>query len=219
MVKTTEISEVPIIEFEVDDGGTLRMADYADAERRADFDDYVPNFWSDSPKDLVEAMDECQPLAWAVGGIYFEFRAGIKEDLRDTQGDGSLEKRRRASLATRLEMLPEEPEEGAVEWLLGLSCKEFDHWVVSEIDKWLDEPPDWGSEQDYLPESGTAKGAALEYFQNMAIDKLETLGVEVIEGEHPGSTYYAAELTGDIDVANRAAEASGIPVRFVAAKD
>jgi hypothetical protein len=40
----------------------------------------------------------------------------------------------------------------------------------------------------------------------------------VIDGEHPGSTYYAAELRVDIEEANRAAEAAGMPVRFVAAK-
>jgi hypothetical protein len=45
------------------------------------------------------------------------------------------------------------------------------------------------------------------------------LGVDIVEGEHPGSTYYAAELRGNIDEANRAAEAAGIPVRFVAAED
>ncbi len=71
----------------------------------------------------------------------------------------------------------------------------------------------------YLPESGTAQGAALAFFRRMAVDDLETLGVDVVEGEHPGSTYYAAELRGDIDEANRAAEAAGIPVRFVAARD
>ena len=53
----------------------------------------------------------------------------------------------------------------------------------------------------------------------MAADDLETLGVDVIEGEHPGSTYYAAELRGDIDEANRAAKKIGLPVRFVATKD
>ena len=54
--------------------------------------------------------------------------------------------------------------------------------------------------------------------RGMATDDLETLGVDVVEGEHPGSTYYAAELRGDIEEANRAAEAAGIPVRFASAK-
>ena len=43
--------------------------------------------------------------------------------------------------------------------------------------------------------------------------------IDIVEGDRPGSTYYAAELRGDMDTANRAAEAAGIPVRFVAAQD
>lgn len=59
----------------------------------------------------------------------------------------------------------------------------------------------------------------MEFFQSMDVDQLETPGVDVVEGEHPGSTYYAAELRNGIDQANRAAQRAGIPVRFVAAKN
>jgi hypothetical protein len=59
----------------------------------------------------------------------------------------------------------------------------------------------------------------MEFFHSMDVDQLEALGVEVVEGEHPGSTYYAAELRNDIDQASRAAQQAGIPVRFVAAKN
>ena len=104
-------------------------------------------------------------------------------------------------------------------WLLALTTREFEEWVSSEIEKWFESPPDWAFEDDYLPQSGTAQGAAMEFFQSMDVDQLETLGVEVVEGEHPGSTYYAAELRNDIDQANRAAQQAGISVRFVAAKN
>jgi hypothetical protein len=90
---------------------------------------------------------------------------------------------------------------------------------VPDIETWFEEPPDWNFEDDYLPDSGTAQGAALAFFSDMAADELETLGVEIVEGDHPGSDYYAAELRGDIDAANRAAEKAGIPVRFVPAGD
>jgi hypothetical protein len=46
-------------------------------------------------------------------------------------------------------------------------------------------------------------------------EKRELLGVNIIEGEHPGSTYYAAEFHGDVEEANAIAAAEGIPVRFV----
>ena len=218
-MKTLETSEVPITEFEVADGGTLRMANYAEAETRAEFYEDVASFWSRSPKDLAYAMEECQPLAWAVHSIYSDFRDELSAELQDTEAAGNGSKRKLATLRARLEALPEEPEEGAADWLLGLTSKQFEERVVPVIEKWFSEPPDWAFEDDYLPESGTAQGAALEFFRDMAADDLETLGIDVVEGEHPGSTYYAAELRGDIDEANRAAEAAGIPVRFVAAKN
>ena len=38
----------PIAVFEVSDGGTLRMANYAEAKTRAEFYEYVAGFWSGS---------------------------------------------------------------------------------------------------------------------------------------------------------------------------
>lgn len=218
-MRKTEVPAVPVTEFEVADGGTLRMANYAEAQTRADFYEGVSDFWSRSPGDLAEAMDECQPLAWAVHRIYSDFRDELVADLQDVQDAGSGNKRRLAALKGRLKTLPGEPEDGAAGWLLGLTSKELEDRVVPQIEEWFGEPPDWNFEDDYLPESGTAQGAALQFFRDMAADDLETLGIDVVEGEHPGSTYYAAELRGDIDEANRAAQAAGIPVRFVAAKD
>jgi hypothetical protein len=205
-----------ITKFEVSDGGTLRMANYAESETRAEFYEDVTYFWSDSPQDLADAMDQCQPLAWAVDSIYSDFRNELEADLDDAQGADKTQEGRLNALKTRLGALAEE---GAAGWLLGLTTREFEERVVPEIENWFGEPPNWSFEDDYLPEQGTAQGAALAFFRGMEVDDLETLGVEVIEGEHPGSTYYAAELRGDINEANRAAEAAGISVRFVAATD
>lgn len=58
-----------------------------------------------------------------------------------------------------------------------------------------------------------------EFFRDMMVDDLETLGVDVVEDEHSGSTHYAAKLRGDIYEANRAAEAAAIAVRLSAAAD
>jgi hypothetical protein len=218
-MKRFKTPAVQVTEFEVSDGGTLRMANFPEPETRAEFYEYVGSFWSRSPKDLAVAMDACEPLAWAVYSIYSDFRDALAADVFAAQGAGGEDKRKLATLKTRLQSLPEEPEEGAKGWLLGLTRKEFKDRVVPEIEKWFGEPPDWFFEDDSVPESSTAQGAALAFFRDMAGDELETLGVDVVEGAFPGSTYYAAELLGDIEEANRAAEAAGIPVRFVAAKD
>jgi hypothetical protein len=207
----------PITEFEVTEGGTLRMADYIEAETRAEFYEDVADQWEGSPQDLSDAMDECQPLAWAVNSIYSDFRDEIVADIGAAETDAKHNKRRIGVLKERLKKLPEEPEEGASDWLLGLTTSEFEANVVPQIQAWFSEPPDWNFEDDYLPQTGTAQGAALEFFRSMDANSVDLLGVDIVEGEHPGSTYYAAELRGDIDVANRAAEAAGLRVRFVKA--
>jgi hypothetical protein len=43
---------------------------------------------------------------------------------------------------------------------------------------------------------------------------LDALGVVIVEGDHPGSTYFAAELRGAMKVANAVAEKEGLPFRF-----
>ena len=45
-------------------------------------------------------------------------------------------------------------------------------------------------------------------------DTLDELGIKIVEGEYPGSTYYAAELMGDVEEANVVAARLGVPVRF-----
>jgi len=56
--------------------------------------------------------------------------------------------------------------------------------------------------------------SAYRFFSNLPYADLRTLGVKVIEGEFPGSSYYEAELRIPIEEANARAEAAGIDVRF-----
>lgn len=56
--------------------------------------------------------------------------------------------------------------------------------------------------------------SAYRFFNNLPFADLRTLGVKVIEGEFPGSTYFEAELRIPIEEANARAEAAGIDIRF-----
>ena len=56
--------------------------------------------------------------------------------------------------------------------------------------------------------------SAYRFFSSMDYADLKTLGIKVIEGECPGSTYYEAELAIPIEEANAQAEAAGIDIRF-----
>ena len=42
----------------------------------------------------------------------------------------------------------------------------------------------------------------------------EMFKIDLIEGEHPGSTYYAAELSIPVEEANKLAHQNQIPIRF-----
>ena len=155
----------------------------------------------------------------AVHSIYSDYRDELEAKVLGAQRASSGNQAALADLTAQFEALPEDPEDGAADWLLTLTRKEFECNIVSKIELWFSESPDWGWEDEFLPQEATAQGMALLFFSDMAEEDLETLGVEMIEGDHPGSSYYAAELSGDIDEANRAAEAAGIRVRFVAAKN
>lgn len=225
MSKSTESAGPPLAPtesvtvFEVDADGTLRVANFTEATTRAEFYDSVVGLWSRSPKDLADDMDACQPLAMAVHSIYSEYRDELEAKVLDARSASSSNHAELANLTARFEALTEEPEDGAVDWLLGLTSNEFEGRVVPKIEQWFSESPDWDSEEEHLPKESTAQGVALLFFSDLAEEELEAIGVDMIEGEHPGSSYYAAELSGDIHEANRAAEAAGIRVRFVAVKD
>jgi hypothetical protein len=175
----------------------------------------VADDWSGSPQALADAMDRCQPLAWAVHSIYTDLRDELSADVLEAQKAGSRQTKRLAALQARLRAMPEEPEDGVEAWLLALTTREFEDWVTPEIEKWFEQPPNWNFEDDYLRESGTAQGAALEFFRSKDSESLDVLGVRIVEGDRPGSSYFAAELVREIDAANAVAVAYGIPVRFL----
>lgn len=87
------------------------------------------------------------------------------------------------------------------------------HAVVGE---WLNDPVDW-DEQEWFPRNFGGQGKALAFFEDTAADVAEELGVVIIEGDQPGSTYFAAELRNSIEDANATAVRLGLPFRFRAA--
>ena len=47
---------------------------------------------------------------------------------------------------------------------------------------------------------------------------IELLSIELVEGEYPGSSYYAAELSIPVEEANAIAEQNNVLIRFVPIK-
>lgn len=61
------------------------------------------------------------------------------------------------------------------------------------------------------------QSAAMRFWRDGDLNPRD-FGIVVVEGEHPGSSYYAAELRESIEYANEAAARLGAPVHFVLAQ-
>ena len=114
-------------------------------------------------------------------------------------------------------------EEGVSEYIKKLSDKEFQSFS-EKFKAWLDGEPDYHDDFETapynhemtIPLSGHAAAFRLfsgggEYEQS---EIAELLNIEVVEGEHFMSTYYAAELRISVDEANEIAQKHDIPMRF-----
>ena len=87
--------------------------------------------------------------------------------------------------------------------------------IDEEIEQWLDAAPDWCNECDELYKTGNAQGAAYDHFLSERVEVMEALSIVIIEGDCPGSSYFAAELHIPAEEANQIAESRGWKIRFV----
>ena len=203
-----------ITDFEVSRYGVIRMVGHVAPQTRNELYLGIDSWATDSPRGIFIAFEACRPLAWEVQSLYAELRSALVAELERVSALGRSYKGRVGALTARLKLMPTDPEDGADKWLLGLCQAEFEALVVPRVRRWFSEPPDWSNEAEFLPPAATPEGAAFEYFNMLSPDEREQLGIEIVEGEHPGSTFCAAELVVDVEEANRLAGELGVPVRF-----
>lgn len=84
---------------------------------------------------------------------------------------------------------------------------------VALIREWLDEPIDSQVLADF-PRLWGSQGHTLSFFEGLDRDITRNLGVVIVEGDQPGSSYFAAELRNSVDDANRVAAELQMPFRF-----
>ena len=195
-----------ITTFEVWKGGTLAEAGFEENAPRRDFY-YCRDQWKE-PDELVTAMDECPPLAWQVLKAYSDALKDLEAKL-DSASPAIARK-----LRARLDGMPEQSEDGAREWVEAMSSTVF-RSLARRLTEWFDQPPDWASEEDYIDEHLTAQGAAVAYFRDMDQSLREALKISIVEEDHPGRSYNAAELAQSTDDANRVADDAGLAIRFI----
>jgi hypothetical protein len=180
-------TEANLTTFNVSDEGTLWIEGVDDSLTRGDC--WVL-YLSSNPTDdeIMSLAEENWDAKQVVGEVYLD-RAKVDSDDPDVDPDDLAE------------WLEADPENVAA--------------VATSLRKWLDDTS--LNEEDYDAadlNSATAQGAALLFWRDGDLDP-DDFGIVIVEGEHPGSSYYAVELRESVEYANEVAERLGAPVRFV----
>ena len=159
------------------------------------------------PEDLICEVESVPPLLSAFQSRTEDHCLELEAEL-----DGlSRRSLRRAQMQQLLEELSD-PDDGWMGWIRHEGTAGIDQfWEF--IEQWLAEPVDW-NESDWFPRDWDGQGQAYRFFQGLDPDVRDALGIVVVEGDHPGSDYFAAELRSGIDGANAKATELGLPFRF-----
>jgi len=133
------------------------------------------------------------------------------EEIETRLEDSKLSSARRKKLEERRDRM-QDPDDGWPAWVES-GGKRGVAGFRTLIQEWLDEGVDW-SQSDSWPSGWAGQDRAMSFFQDMDGKMLDALGVVIVEGDRPGSTYFAAELRGEMTVANAVAEREGLRFRF-----
>lgn len=142
------------------------------------------------------------------------FENGLRRALREAALEaGRQTKSSRATLKALIADIEADPSEALHDWLL---------WTVksglrdcrSALTRWLAEAPDFNQIEYFQNTSWSGQTAAMAWFENLPKAQRDVLGVIVVAGDCPGSSYFAAELHGAVEDANAAAARLGLACRF-----
>ena len=208
-----QANQTPLL-FDVTEYGTLSVADYPEPKIRSDV--YaIDADWNESPATLALAAESCIPLSWFAADLHREAieqkLESISESVHELIGCSGATQKIMANI--RKSCGDSDCPEVVEEWLGNLNHAEFDS-VVQDIDRWLAAEPNWTYECEYFEEWADGQRAALNFFRGIDLDSISGINIDIVEGEHPGSTYYAAELAMNPEEANAIAAHEGIPLRF-----
>ena len=194
--------EQPMI-FRVRQGGTIESAEYGTPTTRGEAFAFG-TYELQSVRRLVAQANEIQPIMWELQRQYREYH---QKKLGEFETDDEIE--------AYTKEWPEHADEVlAGNWVLQLSDKEFKK-LRTQMEEWAKSEPNRMDETDYFRIPADGQDCAYKFYLDYAEPEvLDELGIDIVEGEHPGSTYYAAELSIPIEEANSRAEKAGIPMRF-----
>ena len=212
--------------FDVDRRGMIVEPNVSSPKVNEDVYDSISVGWIKDPESLINEIDQHDELRSHFQNLYashieeqqaeLEDHIDTLEDELDAAPEESIEAKaisaRIVKTKKAIDALDPDEDEGWKDWIQESGPSKLDNFK-NEVEKWLQSPVNWMA-TDSWPEGWSGQGRALSFFRDQEYAMLDALGVVIVEGEHPGSTYYAAELEGSIDDANAAAARLELPFRF-----
>ena len=192
--------------FTVNTWGTITDPDFEAPQTWGDVFPQVDPAGIRSWKDVLDEVDRCSPLVSRFQMLAF----------READRLANLWPMQSSPVASQiLSALEADPDDGWRTWVE----MEGDKGVArfqAEIAQWRQKPAD-ALQVGSLALNQVAQAHAKAFFEQIDGDTLDALGVVIAEGDHPGSSYHAAELRGSLEVANERAAERGLPFRFMPA--
>ena len=195
-------------EFIVSESGELSLGGYG--EPRTRFEAY--NLSSDNfltADGIIFEAETHQPVLWELQSLFQEWRKAEIEKLSTKGGDEDS-----------LEEFQNKWDDGFlddvnnVSYWLGYLTQEQLSDISDRMLLWCSEDPAC-DDGDYISEPMCGQDMAYQMFsEGYYSDQSEELGVELVEGDSPFSTYLAAVLSIPVDQANKRAEKLELDLRF-----
>lgn len=198
--------------FVVLDGKTIIDPD---AEREDEvWADLFPLHYSeqDSPFQVIQTVSSCELLAEHFAEQVANERVSLVVACDIAESDGDIERFHR--LNELIDLIDQESNNAWAEWVR-LEGQVDIHPFIALIDNWQRAPVDH-SKFEHFPLDYGVQGQAYAYFESLDAEILKKLRVRIVEGDCPGSSYFAAELRQPLDEANHVAETLRLPFRFKA---
>lgn len=192
--------------FVVGEFGTIVDPSIAEPKIRAD----VFDIWEGSlthPESLIRAVEPVAPLVSAL-------QAYADDHLSELEYEVEQMSPRTPGRAAKVRLIKamSHPDDGWKGWVRHEGAEGIGQFRKF-VERWLSEPIDWG-ESEWFGRDWGGQGQAYRFFQGMDSETCDALGIVIVAGDCPGSSYFAAELHHEIADANAAAERLGLPFRF-----
>jgi hypothetical protein len=198
--------------FEVTDEGIIIDPDVYPPKFRSHVFERVNVFDAHTPEDLIDEIECCPPLVTHFQSLGQQFleQFDFEEDTSYPQHSTVIQLIYCA--------LGSDPNNGWKLWI-ELSTRSGLSDIAafqSLVNDWLSSEIDW-SEREFFEPIWDGQTAALGYFCDFPAHTLKALGVKIVDSEHPGSSYRAAEINKTINEANRVASELSLDFRLLPA--